>query len=207
MAEGWLSPAARLDKPIVGFGQAASATLLIELRKPYSLANSKTVMSMSSYYRNLRDQVGHGLLILPGVAGVLRDEADRVLLQRNWHGAWSLPAGAVEPGEPPARAIQREVFEETGLRVRVERVLGVVGGSQCRVTYPNGDQVEYISTVFECARIGGELIASNEETSLLRWFPVGAMPSLAFPYPAEVLGGSHTSTWFAWDDAWTDPGV
>ena len=165
-------------------------------------------MPMSSYYRSLREQVGHGLLILPGVAGVLRDKAGRVLLQRNWHGAWGLPAGALEPGEPPARAIQREVFEETGLHVRVERVLGVVGGPQCRVTYPNGDQVEYVSTVFECVRVGGQLIDSNEETSLLRWFPADAMPRLAFPYPDEILRASHdTNTWFEWDDAWTDPGV
>jgi len=64
-----------------------------------------------------------------------------------------------------------------------------------------------VSTVFECRRVGGELVTSNEETSLLRWFPPGAMPKLAFPYPDELLRGSRASAWFAWDDAWSEPGT
>lgn len=160
-------------------------------------------MAMSSYFRTLRAKIGRDLVITPGVAGVLRDERGQVLLQRNWHGEWSLPAGAVEPGESPAQAVAREVHEETGLHVRVERLLGIVGGSRCRLTYPNGDQVEYVSTVFECRRVSGELLASGEETSLLRWFAIGAMPRLAFPYPDELLRGTRPGAWFDWDDAWT----
>lgn len=132
------------------------------------------------------------------MAAVLRDEQGRVLLHRNRDGAWGLPAGAVEPGESPADAIAREVLEETGLHARVERILGVVGGSDCRVTYPNGDQVEYVCTVFECGRVGGELLASGEETSMLGWFSVGSMPELSFPYPDEVLRGTGAGAWFAW---------
>jgi len=154
-------------------------------------------MPMSPYYRGLRDKIGHELLIIPGVAGVLRDEQGRVLLHRNRDGAWGLPAGAVEPGESPGDAVAREVLEETGLHARVERILGVVGGSDCRVTYPNGDQVEYVCTVFECRRVGGELLASGEETSMLGWFSVEAMPTLAFPYPDEILSGTVDGAWFA----------
>jgi len=160
---------------------------------------------MSSYYRGLRDKIGHDLLIIPGVAGVLRDEQGRVLLHRNRDGDWGLPAGAVEPGEAPAQAITREVLEETGLRARVERILGVVGGSGCRLTYPNGDQVEYVCTVFECSRVGGELLLSGEETSMLRWFAVGSMPRLAFPYPDELLHGTRAGAWFARGDARGNP--
>src|SRR6185295_299752 len=114
-------------------------------------------MPMSPYYRALRERIGTELLLIPAVAAVVRDEGGRILIQRTRHGTWSLPAGAIEPGESPARAAVREVYEETGLITRAERVLAVLGGSKYRVTYPNGDRVEGLVTVFECKHIGGSL--------------------------------------------------
>jgi 8-oxo-dGTP pyrophosphatase MutT (NUDIX family) len=146
-------------------------------------------MSMSPYYRALRERIGTDLLLIPAVAAVIRDAQGRVLIQRSRHDLWSLPAGAIEPGESPAQAIVREVHEETGLVVRAERVLGVYGGEQYRWTYANGDQVEGIVTLFECKRVAGELISSNDETAFLRWFGLDEMPALAVAYPEEALRG------------------
>lgn len=160
-------------------------------------------MPMSPYYRALRARIGTDLLLIPAVAAVVRDDEGRVLIQRSQHGVWSLPAGAIEPGESPAQAAAREVYEETGLIVRAERVLGVFGGPKYRVTYPNGDRVEGLVTVFECTRIAGALIDCNEETAFLRWFPVGELPELAVPYPDDVLVGTSERACFEWDEAWT----
>lgn len=162
-------------------------------------------MPMSSYYRSLRDRVGSDLLLVPAVAAVLRNEEGRVLIQRTYHGGWSLPAGAIEPGEAPAQAVAREVYEETGLQVRVDRVLGVVGGAKYRSTYPNGDRVEYMVTVFECTRLAGEVIDSNDETAALEWFPPDQIPALAFPYPDGALRGGDRLAYFEWDAAWARP--
>jgi 8-oxo-dGTP pyrophosphatase MutT (NUDIX family) len=162
-------------------------------------------MPISPYYCALRDRIGTELLLIPAVAAVLRDEHGRVLIQRSHHGTWSLPAGAIEPGESPAQAVVREVYEETGLQVRAERVLGVVGGLQCRVTYPNGDRVESVVTVFECTRVAGSLIDSSDETAYLRWFRPDEIPSLAVPYPDAVLDGTLAAAYFEWDDAWLAP--
>jgi 8-oxo-dGTP pyrophosphatase MutT (NUDIX family) len=160
---------------------------------------------MSSYYRSLRDRVGSELLLVPAVAAVLRDEKGRVLIQRNHHGGWSLPAGAIEPGEAPAQAVAREVYEETGLQVQVGRVLGVVGGAGCRTTYSNGDRVEYVVTIFECNRLAGDMISSNDETAELAWFLPDQIPTLAFPYPAEALRAGARLAYFEWDPAWARP--
>jgi len=62
---------------------------------------------MSPYYRALRERMGTELLLIPAVAAVIRDEHGRILIQRSRHGVWSLPAGAIEPGESPAQAAVR----------------------------------------------------------------------------------------------------
>jgi 8-oxo-dGTP pyrophosphatase MutT (NUDIX family) len=51
-------------------------------------------------------------------------EEGRVLLCRNHRGEWELPGGRPEPGEPFEDCLVREVREETGLDVVVNRLLG-----------------------------------------------------------------------------------
>lgn len=63
----------------------------------------------------------------PAVIVRITDGLDRLLLAHNtaWAGArMSLPAGFVEAGETPRRAIEREMFEEVGLRVTDIEYLG-----------------------------------------------------------------------------------
>ncbi len=71
-----------------------------------------------------REVVAH-----PGaVAIVAIDDADRVVLVRQWRHAigralWELPAGTRDPEEPPAHTAERELAEETGLRASTLRAL------------------------------------------------------------------------------------
>ena len=66
-------------------------------------------MPISDYLKRIRAAIGHEMLLNPGVAAIIRDEAGRVLLQkRSDDGTWSLPAGAIDPGETPAQAVVRE---------------------------------------------------------------------------------------------------
>ena len=145
-------------------------------------------MPISQYVRALRELVGARLLLLPAVAAVIRDGEDRVLVHsRSDDGRWSLPGGAVEPGEAPEAAIIREVREETGLDVLPERILGVFGGSGFRHTYPNGDEAEYLVVVFECHPTGGKLDAADGEALELKFCHPEAMPPLTLPFPVELF--------------------
>src|SRR6202044_118621 len=67
---------------------------------------------------------------IPCVGAVIEDEARRLLLIKRGHepgmGLWSIPGGRIEPGESDARALIREVLEETGLAIVPGRLLGAV---------------------------------------------------------------------------------
>lgn len=145
-------------------------------------------MPISPYVRGLRAHVGSQLLLLPGVAALVHNDAGELLLiRRSDDGQWGLPAGAVDPGETPADAVQREVLEETGLRVQPLEVAGVFGGDGFRHRYPNGDEAEYVVIVFECTILGGDLATADGEALECRFWPSARIPRLPFPYPRELF--------------------
>lgn len=126
---------------------------------------------MPEYVRHLRSIVGGGeLLQIPSVAVALRDDDGRVLLARHVEGdVWVLPGGAIEPAETPADAAVREMFEETGIVVRLTRLVGVFGGSEYVITYRNGDRTSYVASVFEARRLGGDARPDPSELVELRF--------------------------------------
>ncbi|NKB72292.1 MAG: NUDIX domain-containing protein [Candidatus Latescibacteria bacterium] len=145
-------------------------------------------MPISSFYADLRQRLGTGLLLVPAVAAVIGDKDGRVLVQKRHDGSWSLPAGAVEPGETPAQAIRREVREETGLVVEPVRLLGVFGGEGGFGTrYANGDQVEYSVVLFDCQVKRGQLGGQDGESAGLVYFAAADIPPLATEYPRHLL--------------------
>ncbi|RYD68628.1 MAG: NUDIX domain-containing protein [Verrucomicrobiaceae bacterium] len=143
---------------------------------------------MSPYYQRLRASVGTDLLMIPAVAAVIHDEAGRLLLQEKHDGSWSLPAGAIEPGERPEAAIEREVLEETGLQCVSSKVLSVLGGSEFRYTYSNGDFVEYVVILFHCVvSPDSDAYSDRDETRSIRYFSRNEFPGLELPYDINFL--------------------
>lgn len=136
-------------------------------------------MGMPPFLRALREKVGNDLLVLPTVAGLVTDDRDRVLMIRHSRdGNWVLPGGCMEPDEYPADRLVAEMREETGLEVRPTKLVGVYGGTGCRVDYPNGDQVSCVVSLFACEAVGGTLKPDGEESLDVRFFSEDELVSL-----------------------------
>ena len=106
--------------------------------------------SVPDYVRRIRSILGGDeLLQIPSVSISLRDAGGRVLLARHAEGdVWLLPDGAIEPGEVPADAAVREMFEDPGLLVRLTELVGVFGGPEFVVEYRNQHRTSYVMAVF-----------------------------------------------------------
>jgi len=113
----------------------------------------------------------------PSVAAIIGNDDGHVLLQRRSdNGLWGLPGGGVEIGESVSTAIVREVQEETGLTVEIERLVGVYSDPRFQVVrYADGNVVHYINTLFVCRIVGGTL-QTCEETLDLQFFNPAHLP-------------------------------
>ena len=116
-------------------------------------------------------------------AAVLVEQDGRVLLVRRvnepFRGMWTLPAGFVDAGEDPARAAERECLEETGLSVRVMRVLDVIAGQE----HERG--ADFV-VVYQAEVLGGTL-SPDDDVDAAEWFEYNNLPPLAFSATRKAL--------------------
>jgi ADP-ribose pyrophosphatase YjhB (NUDIX family) len=116
-------------------------------------------------------------------AAVLVEQDGRVLLVRRanepFRGLWTLPAGFVDAGEDPAQAASRECLEETGLTVRITRVLDVIAGRE----HQRG--ADFI-IVYSADVLSGDLVPADDADAA-EWFNRDQLPPLAFRATHLVL--------------------
>jgi 8-oxo-dGTP pyrophosphatase MutT (NUDIX family) len=143
---------------------------------------------MSDYVRRLREKVGTDYMLMPSVSALIRGDDGRVLFVQHVEGRWQLPGGAIDPGERPAEAMQRECLEEAGITAEPVRILGVFGGPEYRITFSNGDEAGWIVTVFEARIVAGEPSPSDDETQAVGWFSEEELDALELaPSMRETL--------------------
>ncbi len=120
------------------------------------------------------ERIGRDGTLRLGCSAVIFDETrQKVLLTRRAdNGQWCLPSGGMEPGESVAEACTREVWEETGLRVRILRLTGVYSDPNQLMVYPDGNKIQVVALNFEAEVSGGELGLSDETTEA-SYFPLG----------------------------------
>jgi 8-oxo-dGTP diphosphatase len=104
-----------------------------------------------------------------GAVATIYDDRGRVLLvHQTYKGSkWSWPGGHVERGEAPWQTVVREVKEETGLAVRVLRLVSV---------YYIVDR-DSLGFQFLCRVVGGEIHVDGVEISEAAFFAHDHLPS------------------------------
>lgn len=145
-------------------------------------------MTTPDFVLELRKHIGHDLLWMPGVTGIVvradsddltaLDPADLEILvvRRSDNGMWTPVTGIVDPGEEPAAALVREVAEEAGVRARPLRLVSteVVGP----MTYPNGDRAVYLDTAFLLIWEDGEPWPADGENTEARFVRGNELPEM-----------------------------
>ncbi len=110
-----------------------------------------------------------------GVRGAVFDGDGRILLVREAadEGRWSLPGGWVDVNQTPAESVVREVWEESGYRVRPTKLAAV--WDKARQGHPPGP-FSVLKLYFICALEGGAARTSLETTEVA-WFGEHALPT------------------------------
>ena len=96
-------------------------------------------------------------------ASVFDSEKQKVLLvRRTDNDKWAVPGGYMEAGENFSEACQREVWEETGLKVTIKRLIGIYTSPNVLLVYPDGNKWQLVVLHFEAEFVEGELTPSEE---------------------------------------------
>jgi ADP-ribose pyrophosphatase YjhB (NUDIX family) len=117
--------------------------------------------------------------LVPAASAVVAGQAGRILLiERTDNNLWTIPGGGMEVGETIAETAVREVKEETGLDVAVQRLVGLYSNPRHVVEYSDGEVRQQFSVCFACSIIGGQLATSSESRRVGFFLPeeIQAMP-------------------------------
>ncbi|WP_457190596.1 DUF429 domain-containing protein [Nocardioides sp. P5_E3] len=140
----------------------------------------------------LRDKIGHDPLWLPGVTAVVRRGDQVLLVRRADNGHWTPVTGIPDPGEEPAVAAAREALEETGVRIRVDRLAAT--GVHGEIVHANGDRATYLDLTFACTWLEGEAHVADDESSEVRWWPLSALPPMSDIMTARIEAATSGET-------------
>jgi ADP-ribose pyrophosphatase YjhB (NUDIX family) len=164
---------------------------IMNIRTIFSLLSNYIKRSkelvMNDYIQTMRRMVGHETLLTVGCGAIIEDEYGRILLQhRTDADVWGIPGGVMEIGETFLETLEREVYEETNLKIYHPQLFGLYSGKKGLTQYANGDKVYSIQIIFHVREFEGELKRNNESREL-RFLHNNELPPNINPHQAPFI--------------------
>lgn len=137
------------------------------------MVESQSELSKESVLESFSMQAGYATPKIDVRGAVIRE--DKILLiQERTDGRWAMPGGWADLGNAPASVAEREVWEESGYRVKAEKVVAVMDANRI-------EPMEFyhaFKIIFLCRLIDGEPRTSNE-TMAVDFFDPDDLPPLS----------------------------
>lgn len=171
---------------------ATADTGLTFAASPYDRARFQEVADVAAELSRIPEE----LLSAPGfvfeggyatpkliVRVVVVAEDDRVLMVKEAEdGLWTLPGGWVDVGESLSLAAEREVFEETGYRVRAVKIAAIFD----KLAHPHPPALHHSYLLFVNAALEGGSPQTSIETTEVGWFRLDNFPPLSIGRATEA---------------------
>ncbi len=137
------------------------------------MAATQVEMDEATILASYQAQLGYATPKVDMRAGVIR-EGKILLVQEQSDGRWSMPGGWADVGEVPSSAAAREVWEESGFEVKVEKLVAVYDANR----FGPLELFHAYKIIFLCSLTGGKA-APSFETPAVDFFDLGDLPPLS----------------------------
>jgi ADP-ribose pyrophosphatase YjhB (NUDIX family) len=137
------------------------------------MIDSQSELSKESVLESFSMQTGYATPKIDVRGAVVRDNKI-LLIQERMDECWAMPGGWVDLGNAPAAAAEREVWEESGFRVKAEKIVAVIDANRI-------EPMEFyhaFKIIFLCRIIDGEPRTSHE-TMAVDFFDLNDLPPLS----------------------------
>lgn len=139
------------------------------------------------YAEELRKIVGHRPLIFNGSKVIVVDREKNILLLKRPDGIWDIPGGLMELGESLEEAGIREVYEETGLKIKNLNFLAIYSGKEYFVKLKNGDEFYAITAAYVTSDYTGNLKVDGVESVDLQFVDIKNFSEKINPKMRELI--------------------
>ena len=116
---------------------------------------------------------------------VFNEQGEVLLVKRTDNGLWCIPGGHVDLGETLAQACFRELFEETGLKGEVVKLVGIYSDPKNSLHIAQGPEWHTVRVSFQCRIIGGT-VTTSDETSEVGYFDPDHLPALITDHAQRI---------------------